>query len=188
MPGESQPNLTMVTDRNVTNCNPRLQLEQSLSAFRRKYTEDPPRQIIQRNDTQETPSTITRTEGELFYNSEEEDEDAEQGKETDLDRQNAFFSKQQEETLTAAVNNIDIAEDTSIAEESSKETPIAEEPSVAKESPTIDTVTTPVAKNTIANTTEFNTGNGSPITPTQNTATPIAVSYTHLTLPTKDGV
>ena len=173
MPGESQPNLVSVTDRNVTNCNPRLQLEQSLSAFRRKYTEDPPRQIIQRNDTQETPSTITRTEGELFYNSEEEDEDAEQGKETDLDRQNAFFSKQQEETLTAAVNNIDIAEDTSIAEESSKETSIAEESSVAKESSTIDTVTTPIAKNTVANTTEFNTGNGTPIAPTQTTATPI---------------
>ena len=80
MPGESQPNLVSVKDRNVTNCNPRLQLEQSLSNFRQKYTEDPPRQIIQRNDTQETPSTITRTEGELFYNSEEEDDDAEQGK------------------------------------------------------------------------------------------------------------
>ena len=172
MPGESQPNLVSVMDRNVTNCNPRLQLEQSLSNFRRKHAEDPPRQIIQRSDTQDTPSTITRTEGELFYNSEEEDDNAEQ--ETDLDRQNAFFSKQQEETFTAAVNNIDIAE-----EAPAEETPIAEETSIAEESsvaktPSItDTVATPITKNTVANTTEFNTGSGTPIASTQTTATTI---------------
>ena len=189
MPGESQPNLVPVLDRNVTNCNPRLQLDQALSDFRRKHTEDPPRRIIHRNDTQETPSTITRTEEELFYNSEEDDVDAEQGKETDLDRQNAFFSKQQEETDITA-EETPITEETPVAEEASatKATPVAEEASVAK-APSIadtDTVATPVAKNTVANTTEFNTGNGTPINPTQTTATPIEDASTATTTATEN--